>query len=818
MDIVLGKITQQAMNYAIRSGITITASFAIRQSARLLKQVKGNERLELQALQERLNSKIKIISPAIDMIELISARGNTSLESAVSLTKALRWDIQSLGQRLASAANAEEMTRRGSSNAKSRVQNDIELKLIIQDIRNLLSRIEDAVPLINLAITTSGASLSTNLPASISPSRLLQASTFLTAGDTQYSLLPTQAVQIGPTFTLSMYMLFSGHVRPQDEEGLRETTWKEVIHKARVKLLRVPLNMAYDLPGASRNGRDQSHTNGDTSSAPYSPMTGEQSYNTPRISGEAYADEFAYQLLIIEDFDDDRMHSFEDDEVQPGPYEDVSLAGIREVVPIHEISKIFYADTGKILNIGNEEEPNSPVLLLRRDVNAIPPRRMMERFQTDAQSDEEEGEHTVATNVEDSASLDGQSEIDAQLQREHLSSSVMTSSEPTQPNPITSNPWRLPADLDPEWMAFEVYVEPDDTETESTSEAEINSEPPSRPSREQSLDPQMTTALSNLHLNDNSSSPPPHQTQQLIPQPPMPIIATAPSPFPNIRTSLSLLETLLRLSSLQQFQQTSHLAINDELLHFFLEESSTTGAGGDAEERRRVRREARARVGFDPYDESPVKRRGEEYQYQYQYHGGREGRSARESIQGSEVPRWDTHPNYEGEGYGYSSPSPRWDEGDRYDVSLPHPHPHSHPYLNQNPTTTPQSRPQPSDTRDHTPSTPPLLLKNSPSLNRSSSSRSASVSTSVTPDKQHAHAHAQPAPPPLGARGYSSPPTTKSRHALLRRDMATAPKRGSPLGEREKERPRTGLTDEGLGTSPGFPPAAAARVGRGEEG
>lgn len=88
MDILLGKVTQQAMNYAIRSGITITTTYAISQCGRLLKEApRGKEREELMQLQLRLQSKIRIISPAIDMIELISARGNTSLESAVSLTK-----------------------------------------------------------------------------------------------------------------------------------------------------------------------------------------------------------------------------------------------------------------------------------------------------------------------------------------------------------------------------------------------------------------------------------------------------------------------------------------------------------------------------------------------------------------------------------------------------------------------------------------------------------------------------------------------------------------------------------------------------------
>jgi hypothetical protein len=76
---------------------------------------------------------------------------------------------------------------------------------------------------------------------------------------------------------------------------------------------------------------------------------------------------------------------------------------------------------------------------------------------------------------------------------------------------------------------------------------------------------------------------------------------------------------LIRLTALQQFQQSSHLAIPDEFLNFFLSDSSTVGAGSDGELRRRVRREARARVGFDPYDESPIKRRTEEYLENHAY-------------------------------------------------------------------------------------------------------------------------------------------------------------------------------------------------------
>ncbi|KAF2472572.1 Ran-binding-domain-containing protein [Lindgomyces ingoldianus] len=610
MEVLLSKVTQQAMNYAIRTGITITSGYAIQQCGRLLKTVDGCDKEQLAALQLRLEGKIRIISPAIDMIELIAARGNTSLESAVTLTKSLRWDIQSLGVRLAKAVGEERLSRKGSSRGNSRAQNDLELKMIITDIKNLLNRIEDAVPLISLAITTSGVSLSTTLPATVSPSRLLQASTFLTAGDTQYSTSLPRAQQIGPAFTLSIYMLFSGHAyRPHDEEGIRETTWKEVMHKAHVKFLRVPVDRVYDYPTpfqghcGRRDETEQDH-----------------------IPAEGMLHEFAYQLLVVEDLHDDRVHTFEDGEAQPGPYEGVDQAGVREIIPIHEISKIFYADTGKILNIGTDGETNNPILLLKRDINAVPPRRMMERSAVEPEYDSDDSHTVGGSDVEDE-----QSELDAQLRRE----SVANAAEESQQDEVQAHPWRLPPNLDLEWMAFEVYTEEPSSESDfEESELDLNSPSPavgtsSANSMEQRLDslsPSLAAGLSNLNLRPStpSDTPPSHNTQ-LIPSPiksshPMPRYSPQPpTTLPPIKTSLSLLEMLIRLTALQQFQQSSHLAIPDELLTFFLSESSTVGAGNDSELRRRARREARMRVGFDPYDESPIKRRGEEY-LEHEFH------------------------------------------------------------------------------------------------------------------------------------------------------------------------------------------------------
>ena len=542
------------------------------------------------------------------MIELIAARGNTSLESAVTLTKSLRWDIQTLGSRVEKAVAEEQLSRKGSSQAKSRAQNDIELKIIISEMRRLLERIEDAVPLISLAITTSGVSLSTTLPATVSPSRLLQASTFLSGGDMQYCSSKPRSQQIGPTFILSMYMLFAGHANRPQEEGRRETTWKEVMHKARVTLLRVPLDNVYDFP------------------TPFGPSSGQaDEANHRHIPSDNKLQEFAYQLLVVEDLDDGRVHTFEDDEPQPEPYDGVEQAGVREIIPIHEVSKIFYADTGKILNIGTEGETNNPILLLKRDVNAAPPRRMMEQqpAETGYESDDS---HTVGQNDED----DEQTELEAQLRRESTSNLQEDLVQVTeQPN----FPWRLPPTLDLEWMALEVYNEDPSTDSELDETEDLGPELsaplPDDPSavRSGSESPGFQSNLSNLNLRPSTPflSPPLSQNTQLIPSPQKPSAAVpryAPQPpttLPPIKTSLSLLEMLIRLTALQQFQQSSHLAIPDEFLNFFLSDSSTVGAGSDADLRRRVRREARMRVGFDPYDESPIKRRGEEY-LEHEFH------------------------------------------------------------------------------------------------------------------------------------------------------------------------------------------------------
>jgi RanGTP-binding protein len=607
MDILLSKVTQQAMNYAIRSGVTLTASYAIKQSARLLQNVpKSNDHDQLQDLQQRLQGKIRIISPAIDMIELIAARGNTSLESAVALTKELRWEIQSFGQRMASVATSEEAAQGSSRSAQAKAKSEVEIKLVIASMKKLLGRIEDAVPLISLAITTSGASLSSRLPPTVSPSRLLQASTLLNAGDMQYCMTPDEAVQIGPSFTLTVYMLFSGHVRPHDEASIRETTWKEVMHKARGKLRRVPMQLV----------QPQQRRASQPSTPPSNAVDDSLALQIPVA---ASVDEYAYQMMLIEDLDDDRFHTTEDEQVKSGPFDDVEQAGIRETFPVFQIGKIFYADTGKVLNIGSEES-NSPVLLLKRDLNASPPSSLMRK---DELVHEDEADPTT--------DRDGQIPVQSTT---------------------TTDPWSLPPGLDPEWIALEIYSEAEDFDDESETE-----EPSSRPrqsTRSPSADPQLASSMANLKINGESSTAPTASPNYVPTQSSHGLTTTRPPAWmSNVQTSLSLLEVLLRLVALSEYLQTSHLSANDQWLNFFLEESKATGADGDENSRQRVRADARRRVGFDPYDESPVKRRGEDYQYQA---GVGDGEEWHDSLRSQ---RWSSPgpSRYQKNGTGWTPPS-----------------------------------------------------------------------------------------------------------------------------------------------------------------
>ncbi|KAI1473088.1 Ran-binding-domain-containing protein [Daldinia caldariorum] len=599
MDAFLAKLSYHATNYAIRSCLALTSTYVIQQGSRLIKTVDDDPlRVELSHLQRRLARKIELISPILESIEFRYARGNSTLEAVVHTAQELRANVDSLGKRLEAAALADQSRQNGRPNGSAAAASvrRMEIQNIIADIKQLIEDIDDSIPLINLWVSAIGGIQTQH--SAFSPSRLLQASMLVNVGDTQYILNPGRPMQIGPDFVLSIYMLFRAHASsPEDaaepygiEEGQRKPLWQEVIHKARVRLRRIPLED--NGPGASGNTE----------------------HNTSYVS-------YAYELQIVEDLDDGRVHTVEDGNAQPSSYEGVSSAGIREFIPVHQISKMFYADVGRILNINNEDGASrSPVLLLKRDVKAIPPNQVQQNHMslTEQQQQQQQQQQQLIECLDESdfsdGNLDGdtQYELDRQLNLEtKITARTTNRSSPTAP----TNSWRLPQDLDPAWIALEVFEVGSDEENDTTDdedehtpeeedEGEYRTEKDHRhhpnfnnprrlknSSTRPSADSNLVTQLSRMSIASTSSRSSSRNSGALVPDPKkFDEDLLERSPFGAIQTSLSLLEMMLRLASLQEFEQTTHLAISDHVLRFYLDESISR-ADADAPVHRGLSRE-----------------------------------------------------------------------------------------------------------------------------------------------------------------------------------------------------------------------------------
>jgi hypothetical protein len=316
MDALLAQASHQFTTFAIRSGISIAGGYAIKQvSTYISKQPLDSHKRELEVLSKRLDQKIKIVTPAIDLIEIIAARGNTTLNSTVQLTVSLRNDINDFGQRM--SETMETLSKADGAKGQS--------KAIIQDMKMLLARIEDAVPLISLALTTSGANLSAALPETVSPSRLLQASSFLQTGDMQFNSSKSET-QIGPSFSLKLYTIFEGHSRR--DPNISDITWQETYAKAIFEVIRMP--MTADV--AHNEGRPLEH-----------PL------------------EYLYHFRVTEDLNDGRYH----EEIETGSHKRDAQGFIRGAsrdIPVHSIARLFFSASGRLLNI---EEARTPVLVLK---------------------------------------------------------------------------------------------------------------------------------------------------------------------------------------------------------------------------------------------------------------------------------------------------------------------------------------------------------------------------------------------------------------------------------------------------------------------
>lgn len=284
MDEILAKAGSQAVTFAIRSGISIASSYAIKTVATFVTKIPEADASRIQKLRHKLETRMEIVSSAIDLIKLVAAKGNTNLGSTLRLTRDLKEELDQFDYKISEITN----------NFQAKKNQRDSIAAVETYIADLLSRIEEVIPLINLSLTTSGAKLSTALPQYVSPGRFLQASNHIIENNKDSK--QTKQSQVGPTFELTMFSIFYNVASP---EASSRVTWKENMRKAMFTIWRKPK--------ADR--------------------------------------EYDYLIKIKESFDDGRYHDTQEE--TPKLIE----------LDIWQITKLFFTASGKLLKLEERNSP-----------------------------------------------------------------------------------------------------------------------------------------------------------------------------------------------------------------------------------------------------------------------------------------------------------------------------------------------------------------------------------------------------------------------------------------------------------------------------
>lgn len=306
MDEILAKASNQAMSFAIRSGISIASGFAIKTVSKFLDKIPQSEKARIEAAKLKLRTKINIVSSSIDLIKLEAARGDSALEATLQLVNELKLEIDVFDIEM-----KEALENFNSSNEKDTI------KHVESIINRLIESINDAIPLINLSLLTCGVSFKSAMSSKISPSRLLQSSCLLHESN-KIDESNLEDVLVGPLFDLKLFTVFYNPSRlkyiEEDKSSksssipssqmLMAISWKEEYARALIKLVRT-------------RGKN-----------------------------------FDYQLVIEEDYDDGRYH----DEDEKARTKRIKVGNIR---------KQFFSASGRLLRL---EGSNSPVLILKTQV------------------------------------------------------------------------------------------------------------------------------------------------------------------------------------------------------------------------------------------------------------------------------------------------------------------------------------------------------------------------------------------------------------------------------------------------------------------
>ncbi|KAJ1994529.1 Ran-specific GTPase-activating protein 30 [Dimargaris cristalligena] len=528
MDEMFTNLAIQTVTLVGKAAFGAAGTIALRKFSRFIQDAPTKQTQQLEKLRAELELRLRLVVPAIDLVDILAARGNSSLTAVVPLTTDLRTQTEQLSQHLEQLERQMFSNQRPTSRTDRKFASQFEnaVEALQQEIQALLDRIAEMVPFLNLALTTSGCNLSAGMSSSISPARLLQASSSLQETHhqfTAYSPAPTSHLSpqlspqatgspdsfhsvpdrpassaaqvtralsglvyaIQPSFTLTLYSLFTSSVRHKSRDDF---TWKEEFPKCKGFLQRI---------------------------------------RSPDLA-------YSYELVIEEDLNDGRYHEHLD-----GPVNNSApVPGDRRVFPVTDIVRLHYSSAGQLLNI---EDSKRPVLVIQVQLGSgdLAPKPLALASSLASLSLAES-----ATPPEESESEGGKSSGSRTPKRNATISGLR------------------PAPTRFEWLALQMYAEPihSDDEAESEEDEAVDPKRPSSP----------LPCRSGAAGGGGS-----HLTAVGTPaSPPSPLLFSN-SPW---HSQLSLLEYLLRLTALEMCEQTLHLDVSDEKLSLFLRDDQGPAA------------------------------------------------------------------------------------------------------------------------------------------------------------------------------------------------------------------------------------------------
>lgn len=227
MDDFLSRALSQAVLFAIRLGVLLATGYAVKTVGRLLEKIPADEQAGVVRTRRRLETRVEIVLLAIDLVQLAAARGNTLLSLTLALTRDLKEEIDQFDATV-EALVAKIDTKLTAGARKTAVAETVAYMEL------LLARIEEAIPLITLLLTTSGANLQLQVLPLMSPGCLLQASNHVVRSNEAWA---GKAVAVGPVFTLTHYTVFYNPSRASYDAP--EVLWKEQMPRCDVWVERV---------------------------------------------------------------------------------------------------------------------------------------------------------------------------------------------------------------------------------------------------------------------------------------------------------------------------------------------------------------------------------------------------------------------------------------------------------------------------------------------------------------------------------------------------------------------------------------------------